>query len=290
MTADLHTHSLHSDGTTTPAVNAALAAEAGLAGFALTDHDTFDGWEEARAACADHGLEFIPGVELSTEWRGAGVHILGYWPDREHAELAAECDRLRWERARRAEGMVIRLAALGMDVDIERVRAIAGTAPIGRPHVAAAMVEAGVVPDADAAFAEWIGEGMPAYEPKHALHPVEAVRLLRAAGGAPVLAHPGLSLRGPLEDPEPPDAREGSRGGVPLDLVDEMVSAGLLGIEADHAGHPVNVADRWRQVARTRDLIVTGSSDFHGMRKEVTIGMRTTPAAAWTALAEAAKR
>jgi predicted metal-dependent phosphoesterase TrpH len=285
MTADMHTHTVHSDGTTTPSVNAALAAQAGLRALALTDHDTFAGWEEAREACARRGLVFVPGIELSTEWRGAGVHVLGYWPDPDHPELAAECARLRHERARRAEGMVARLAALGMEVDMERIRAIAGTAPIGRPHVAAAMVEAGVVADIDAAFTEWIGEGMPAYEPKHALHPVEAVRLLRAAGGAPVLAHPGLSLRDPLADPGEPASPE---GGVPLDLVDEMVAAGLAGIEADHAGHPADVADRWRNVAQRRHLVVTGSSDFHGTRKDVPIGIRTTSAPAWTALREEA--
>lgn len=271
MVADLHTHSLHSDGTTTPSQNASLAAAVGLRGLALTDHDTFAGWEEAAHACAHLGVEFVPGVELSAEWEGAGIHLLGYWPDPDHPDLAAECRRLHAERDRRAVAMVGRLATLGMEVDLERVRALAGGAPIGRPHVATAMVEARVVPDEDTAFGKWIGEGLPAYEPKRALDPVRAVRLLRAAGGVPVLAHPGLSWRD----------RE---GGVPLLLVDEMVEAGLVGIEADHVGHRPEVADRWRNVAVRRHLVVTGSSDFHGKHEDVPIGANTTSAAAWAAL------
>jgi 3',5'-nucleoside bisphosphate phosphatase len=276
VVADLHTHTLHSDGTTTPTRNAELAAAAGLAAFALTDHDTFAGWEEAEAAAARLGVGFVPGVELSAEWEGRGIHVLGYWPDPDHPELAAECRRLRTERGRRAAAMVERLAEHGLAVDLERVTALAGTAPIGRPHIAAAMVEAGVVPDVGTAFRDWIGEGGPAHEPKRALAPADAVRLLRAAGGVPVLAHPGTSCR--------------DLGGVPLALVDDLVAAGLAGIEADHVGHDPEVAARWREVAARRHLAVTGSSDFHGARADVGIGASTTGEGACAALrAEAAR-
>jgi 3',5'-nucleoside bisphosphate phosphatase len=270
--ADLHTHSVRSDGLTTPSENAALAAAGGIDVIALTDHDTFAGWEECAAACERHGVRFVPGVELSTELDGRSIHVLGYWPDPDHPALRAECDRLRGERDRRATVMVDRLRAAGLDVDLERVRALAGGAPIGRPHLAEAMVEAGVVPDHEAAFTDWIGESGAAYEPKHALDPVAAVRLLRAAGAASVLAHPGAD-----------------RGGVITDaLVDEMAAAGLTGIEADALGHDAAVAGRWRNAAVARHLVVTGSSDFHGRRKAARIGERTTKPAALEALAQAA--
>jgi 3',5'-nucleoside bisphosphate phosphatase len=271
LTADLHTHTTHSDGTTSPATNVGLAVAAGLSAVAITDHDTFSGLEEAVAAARTRGIELIPGVELSTEWRGAGIHVLGYWPDPDHPELAAECLRLRSERERRARVMVERLNALGIPVELERVLAIADGAPIGRPHLALAIVETGAVPDIDTAFVELIAEDGPAYEPKHALAPAEGVRLVCAAGGVPVLAHPGLSWR-----------REA--GGVPLHLVDELVDAGLAGIEADHAAHPPDVAGRWRQVAQQRGLVVTGSSDFHGVRKDTSIGARTTATVVWKSL------
>jgi predicted metal-dependent phosphoesterase TrpH len=272
-TIDLHTHSRYSDGLTTPGENAALAAAEGVTVLALTDHDTFDGWDAAGEACARHGVAFVPGVELSAEWEGHSVHVLGYWPDREDAALAAECERLRGERDRRAGVMVERLHAAGAEVSLARVHEIAGGAPIGRPHLAAAMVEAGVVEDFAAAFDDWIGDGGRAYEPKRALHPVQAVGLLLAAGAAAVLAHPGS---GRLE------------GGIPVPLVDEMAAAGLTGIEADAAGHDLAVADRWRQLARARDLLVTGSSDFHGRHPDARIGSRTTAPEAFEALGDAA--
>jgi len=192
---DLHTHSLRSDGTTTPAQNAALAAEQGLPGVALTDHDTMDGWVEAAEACAKHGLRFVPGVELSTELAGRSVHLLGYYVDPDYAPLVDECDRLRNERERRAHAMVAKLNSLGLDVTFDDVAARAGNAPIGRPHIAAAMVAAGYVEDLDGAFDGFIEDGGPAYVPKHALAPEDGVRLIRAAGGVAVLAHPGISTR-----------------------------------------------------------------------------------------------
>jgi 3',5'-nucleoside bisphosphate phosphatase len=273
LTADLHTHTTHSDGTTSPAENFAMAAAAGLSAIAITDHDTFEGLEEAHAASLRTGVELIPGVELSTEWQGAGIHILGYWTDPDHPELAAECRRLRTERHRRARVMVERLEAMGIPVSFARVVELAGQAPIGRPHVAAAIVESGAVADMDAAFDELIGEDGPAYEPKHALTPVEGVRLLHEAGGVAVLAHPALSWR--RED-----------GGVPLALVDDLVGAGLAGVEAEHAAHAPDAVDRWRRIADQRGLVVTGSSDFHGVRKEAAIGERTTANVVWHSLRE----
>ncbi|MBA2529095.1 MAG: PHP domain-containing protein, partial [Euzebyales bacterium] len=131
MVFDLHTHSTCSDGTTRPAENVALAARAGLRGVALTDHDTTAGWDEAAQACDEHGVELVPGVELSTELGERGVHILGYWVDPAHPEFAAECDRLRLERERRAAAILARLASLGVEVSMDAVRGSAAGAPVG---------------------------------------------------------------------------------------------------------------------------------------------------------------
>lgn len=263
---DLHTHTTFSDGTTTPEENAALAATAGLSAVALTDHDTLDGWDRMAAACREAGVGFVPGIELSAESDGVSVHLLGYWVDPADAALRAECDRLRGERERRARVMTARLAERGVPVTWEEVAAIAGHAPIGRPHLAAALIAHGAAADTDEAFRTWLREDGPVHEPKRALHPVDAVRLIRAAGGAAVLAHPGLTF-----------------GGLPDDLaaaaplLDALCEAGVRGLEADHAAHDEQSTERWRQAAAARALLVTGASDFHGERKAVRIGSRTTP-------------
>lgn len=254
---DLHTHSLRSDGTLAPAAVVDLAARAGLAGLALTDHDTTAGWVEAAAACAARGLTFVPGIELSAEARGHSVHLLGYWVDAGDPDLVAECERLRGERDVRATAMLSRLRALGVEVSAERVRAIAGGAPVGRPHIAAAMVEAGTVAGIDEAFDRYLADGRPAFQPKQALDAADAVGLLRAAGGVAVLAHPGCS-------------------GIAPALFDRLADAGLAGVECDHPGHEPALAERWRRETLRRGLVVTGASDFHGNRKEVKIGERTT--------------
>lgn len=261
---DLHTHSTRSDGTTTPAQTVRLAAEQGLAGLALSDHDTMDGWDEAAQECARAGLRFVPGVELSTELAGRSVHLLGYFVDRAYEPLVGECDRLRHERLRRATAIVERLAAMGVALELADVVRRAGDAPIGRPHIAAAMVAAGVVEDLDGAFDGYIEDGGPAYVAKHALSPQAGVSLIIDAGGAAVLAHPGISTR---------DAP------VDLALLDRLVLSGLAGVEADHAAHDDEARRFWREAASTRGLYVTGSSDFHGTRKESLIGASTTDAA-----------
>jgi 3',5'-nucleoside bisphosphate phosphatase len=260
---DLHTHTVRSDGTTTPTENVRLAAHAHLSGIAITDHDTLAGWDEAADACAQAGITFVPGIELSCEASGRGVHLLGYWVDPDHEPLRRECARMRTERDRRVDEMLDRLRALGVEIDADAVRARANGAPAGRPHVAAVMVEAGIVPDVQAAFDGYLRDGGPAYVEKRALDPAAGVELLRAAGGVAVLAHPGLS------------GRDG--GPVTAALLDRLVAAGLAGIEAEHAGHDEAMISLWTDLARIHGLEVTGSSDFHGMRKELCIGDRATP-------------
>lgn len=259
---DLHTHTVFSDGCNSPAENAALAAAVGLTGIALTDHDTTAGWIQMHEACIAHGLDFVPGIELSAEERGHSVHVLGYWVDDSHPALVAECSRLAVERLVRAEGMVARLQDLGVEITMEDVLRRAGDAPVTRPHVAEALVDRGAVPDVATAFDRYLADGGPADVQKRALSPEAAVGLIRSAGGAAVLAHPAVEKR--------------TGGVIDEALLDRMVAAGLAGVEADHPGHDEVDAARWRELARTRDLLVTGSSDFHGRYDDEQMGCCTT--------------
>ena len=180
------------DGTFPPERVVRLAAERGLDVLALTDHDTTAGLAVAEATGREVGVRVVPGVEFSAEHLGASVHVLAYWCDPEHPAFQEELTRLRDDRRLRGEGMVAKLQALGYDISFERVREIAKGGNIVRPHVAQAMVEAGIVATEKEAFERFISDGGPAYVPKHALDPVAAVGLIGAAGGVCVLAHPGM--------------------------------------------------------------------------------------------------
>ena len=259
---DLHTHTNHSDGTFAPAELVELALRRGLDVVAITDHDTTDGIDEAAAAGGAFGVEVVPGVELSAEYQGTSVHVLCFWMDPSDEELRAELGRLRDERFRRGELMVERLHALGYPVSFERVREIAGAGVIVRPHVAQAMVEAGIVATEEEAFDRFIGDGGPAHVPKHALHPLDAVSLIRGAGGVCVLAHPGMW---------------GHQSSVPHDLIEAMAAAGMGGLEADAGDHTPEQREHYREMARRLGLVVTGGSDCHGTRYDpVRLGSVTT--------------
>ena len=259
---DLHTHTNHSDGTFTPLELVGLASQRGLEVVAITDHDTTDGIEEATGAGREFGVDVVPGVEFSAEHQGTSVHVLCYWMDREDEGLQAELVRLRSERFLRGEVMVEKLRSLGYPVSFERVREIAGNGNIVRPHVAQALVEAGVVADEEEAFDRLIGDDGPAYVPKHALEPLEALELVRRAGGACVLAHPGMwSAEAP----------------VPEDLIEAMAEAGMAGLEADHSDHTPEQREHYRDLAKRLGLVVTGGSDCHGTRFDpVRLGSVTT--------------
>jgi 3',5'-nucleoside bisphosphate phosphatase len=261
---DLHTHTVYSDGTFSPRELLELARHRGLDVVAVTDHDTTDGLAEAFASGEEMGVEVIPGVEFSTVREGDGVHILCYLMDPSHPELVAELRRLREDRFSRGERMVGKLRELGYPITFERVREIARGGNIIRPHVAQALVEAGVVPTLREAFSEeLIGSGGRAYVQKHALHPLEAIALIHRAGGACVLAHPGTW-------------REAAP--VPDDVIDELAEAGVDGLEALHPEHTPELQARYVALAEARGLIWTGSSDCHGTRYDpVRLGMRRTP-------------
>jgi 3',5'-nucleoside bisphosphate phosphatase len=260
--SDLHTHSTFSDGTETPTRNVRLAAERGLTGIGVTDHDTFAGLEEAVTAGAEAGIEIVPGIEFSAEYDGASLHVLGYWVDPGHEPLREELRRLTDTRFRRGEMMVEKLQEAGYDISFESVRRVAGDDLIARPHVAQAMVEAGIVRTEKEAFDRYIADGGVAYVPKHALHPVDALRLIGDAGGVCVLAHPAMWK---------------GNGSVPDELIEEMAEGGMVGLEVDHPDHDDDVRARYREMAGRLDLVPTGSSDCHGARYDFRLGCHSTP-------------
>ena len=259
---DLHTHSRESDGTNTVAENVALAIERGLAGIAITDHDTTAGYADADAAAAGTDLRIVPGIEFSAEYDGASLHVLAYWLDPANPALVAELRRLTDTRFRRGELMVEKLRELGYDISFEQVRAIAGDDLIARPHIAQAMVEAGIVATEREAFDRFISDGGIAYVPKHALAPMDALALIRDAGGVCVLAHPAMWK---------------GNGSVPDALIEEMAAAGMGGLEVDHPDHDEAQRTRYRQLAMRLELVPTGASDCHGERYDYRLGSETTP-------------
>jgi predicted metal-dependent phosphoesterase TrpH len=272
---DLHTHSNRSDGTFEPVEVVRLAAERGLDVVALTDHDTTDGLAEALTTGAEVGVEMVPGVEFSAEYERTSIHVLCYWMDVESAELQAELQRLRDDRFRRGELMVEKLQNLGFDISFLRVREIAGGENIVRPHVAQAMVEAGVVATEKEAFDLWIADGRPAHVAKHALDPVDAVALIRSAGGVCVLAHPGMW---------------GDASSVPEELIAAMAGAGMGGLEVDHPDHDDAKREHYRGLAGRLGLVPTGGSDCHGERYEpVRLGSSLCDADSFAALRDLAR-
>jgi predicted metal-dependent phosphoesterase TrpH len=260
---DLHTHTTYSDGTLTPPELVQLAVERDLAVLAVTDHDSTEGLSQAFDAAAGTELEIVPGVEFSTVHDGHGIHVLAYWMDLEDEEFQAELRRLREDRWTRGQRMVKRLQELGHPISFDRVEEIAEGKNIVRPHIAQALVEAEVVSSIDEAFTpELIANDGRAYVEKHALDPVDALALIKRARGVAVVAHPGLF-------------REGL--GVPDEVLERMVEAGLDGIEAAHPDHPPEAEERYRDMARQRELVATGSSDCHGTRYDpIRLGSVTT--------------
>jgi 3',5'-nucleoside bisphosphate phosphatase len=265
MLIDLHTHSSVSDGTETPAELLATARAAGLDVLALTDHDTTAGWAAAEAA-RPPGLTVIPGMELSCRWFPSdqppiSVHLLAYLFDPDHPALAAERLRLRTERLGRAEKIVAALAADGHPVVWERIVEGCAGGVVGRPHIARALVEAGVADSVDHAFATLLHHGSPYYVAKADTEVRDGIALIRAAGGVPVFAHGLATARGRV---------------VGDDAIVTMTDAGLLGLEVDHPDHTPEQREHLRGLADDLGLISTGSSDYHGANKPTPIAACTT--------------
>lgn len=250
MAADLHVHTTASDGTLTPAEAVRAAITAGLTAVAITDHDTTAGLAPAAEAAraAEQPIRVVPGVEVNTDavidGRTREVHVLGYLFDPSSPSLEAELQRLRLARYERAKQILKKLERLKLPVSFARVEEIAAGGPLGRPHIAQALVEAGYAGSVLEAFRLYLGIGKPAYVERYKLTPEEAVRLIRAAGGAAVLAHPRLIGEESIIAP--------------------LVAAGLAGIEARYPEHSRGQTRRYSALARRYGLVVTGGSDAHG--------------------------
>lgn len=259
---DVHTHSAHSDGTTTPTEIVELASALGLAGIALTDHDTIDGWDEARTAAERTGIAFIPGVEITTKYDGYSVHLLAYGIDPAETELQAELARIRMSRVSRAQEMVRRLSS-EYDIDWAGVSEhLPDGATVGRPHIADTLVARGHFADRGEVFTRILHPASPFYVSTYAIDTVSAIRLVSNAGGVSVLAHPAAVRQ---------------RGPVPPARVREFRDAGLWGIELDHPENRTEWTAPLRELAVDLGLEVTGASDYHGAGKMNQLGERTSP-------------
>lgn len=254
MRIDLHTHSNRSDGTDTPAELIRSAAEvARLDVVALTDHDATTGWDEAQAEADRVGIRLVKGIEISTVFRGESVHLLGYEFDPHDTALVDELARVLGGRDARLPLMLERLAEHGIDITIDDVVAQSGDAAAsGRPHVADAMVAKGYITHRDEAFDGWLNTGGKAYVDRYSAPLETAIELVTAAGGRTVIAHPWS---------------RGSRHVIDREALTGLNAAGLDGIEVDHNDHDQQARAELRAIAVDLDLVMTGSSDYHGTGK-----------------------
>ncbi|MBS0025561.1 PHP domain-containing protein [Microbacterium paraoxydans] len=259
--ADLHLHSNHSDGTESPAEVMRQVHAHGVRTAALTDHDRTSGWTEAGDAAVALGMTFLPGMELSAKHEWRSVHVLGYLFDPEDSALRAETDRIRDDRIGRAERIV---RNIGRDYDLHWDDVVAQTtldATVGRPHIADALVARGIVRDRTEAFDGILHPREGYYEPHYAPDPLTAVRLITEAGGVAVIAHPVTAGRDRM---------------MPVAYIERLIAAGLGGFEVDHRENTAQGKRILRELAERHDLIVTGSSDYHGTGKPNRPGENTT--------------
>lgn len=242
--ADLHCHTTASDGLLTPTELISLAAELGLKGIGITDHDTIQGWHEAEEAGRKYHIQILRGIELSTEWQGKEVHILGYEIDASSHCLNDKLKYLRQARELRTLKILERLKAQGIHIDMTEVQQFAQGESVGRPHIAHALMKRGYVESIEEGFARFLGMGAPAYVPRYRMTPEEGIELVRTAHGVAVLAHPGVHH---LEE------------GIPT-----WVNIGLQGIEVIHSDHNPEDVEKFSAIAEEYHLLTTGGSDFHG--------------------------
>jgi len=247
MYADLHLHTHFSDGTYSPKQVVGQAQSHGLAAMALTDHDTVEGCMPAALACEEAGIEFVPGTELTAEQEGNELHILGYFIDTQNSRLLNEIARFQGVRQNRIREMVARLQQLRVPLEVESVFALANCRAPGRPHVARALVQAGLCASLDEAFERFLKKNRPAWVPKFKMSAASAIELIHQAGGVAVLAHPGLNRSD--------------------EVIPGMAEAGLDGIECFHTKHSTATSEHYLEIADRFELLVTGGSDCHGLSK-----------------------
>lgn len=252
---DLHIHTSASDGTFSPLEIIQMATRAGLQAISITDHDTTEGSRQALARRIPTGLHFITGVEISTqapaECKVTGsLHILGYGIDPDFKPLGDALEQLRAARNQRTHHIVQRLNQMGIDLTLEQVKAEVGRSTPGRPHVARALIKAGVAADVNEAFEKWIGQDAPAYVGKKRLPCEQTFELIKAAGGISVLAHPYL-----IKCPTP--------NGLET-LIQKLKALGLEGLEVYYPDHKPTSVQHYLTIAETHGLLITGGTDFHG--------------------------
>jgi len=256
--ADLHLHTLFSDGTYTPEELFRESKRAGLSAIAITDHDAISAIEPAIALGQESGIEVIPGIELTAEYDGLEVHILGYLLDHKNKALLEKLDVLKQNRIERIYKITEKLKDIGVNLSAQSVFDIAGRGTPGRLHVARAMAKEGIIQSVYEAFAKYIGDKGPAYVCHFKFTPLEAIKLIKDTGGIPVLAHPYVI---------------GSQ-----ELIFEFIQSGIMGLEAYYPEHNLSLTESYLQIAHKYNLVVTGGSDCHGKAKpEVKIGMIKIP-------------
>lgn len=250
MYYDLHIHSSASDGTLTPAQVVEQAAQLGLPGIAITDHDTIDGIDPAFSHRLKHDLpiDLIPGIEMNTEAGDEEIHVLGYFIDHRYPPLLEHLAHIKDARLLRATKMVQRLRDMGFGISLEQVQRLSGSDLIARPHVAMALMEKGYVFSVKEAFGKYIGKGRPAYVSRYKFTPDEALSLIRNAGGISVLAHPGLIRN--------------------KSVINEMIEKGVEGLEVYYPEHTRDETAFFKTLALQHGLLITGGSDFHGIGRE----------------------
>jgi predicted metal-dependent phosphoesterase TrpH len=252
---DLHSHSTASDGTLDPAAVAKLAKESGLSAWALTDHDTVAGVAAAAAASGELGIDFLPGIEISAEYRHPGIlHILGYGIDPASAVLTDLTQQLIAGRDNRNPKIIRKLQELGIAITMEEVEQEAGGGVVGRPHIAAILQRKGYVSSIKQAFDRYLAPGGAAYFDKERLTPRQALEMIRQSGGLPVLAHP-VQLR--------------TENDAQLErIVKDLMDLGLAGMEVIHSDHTPALVEKYTHLADRFHLLKTGGSDFHGAKKQ----------------------
>ena len=245
MKADLHIHTIYSDGLLSPAQVVRKADERNLKVIAITDHDTIEGIPEAlEEAKRSQKLEVIPGIEINTDYKGEDVHILGYYVDYRGDYLKNILENLQHKRTERAKNIAKKLRELGIPIYFDEIRSKALGPSVGRPHVAAVLVEKGFAVSTEDAFIKYLNRGRPAYVPRERLTPFAAVDIIKRSSGIPVLAHPGLIKS--------------------QHIVDELIEYGIMGIEVYHKEHTRLQAKHYIKVAKYHGLLLTGGSDCHG--------------------------
>jgi hypothetical protein len=256
--ADLHVHSLHSDGTYTSAQLVKEAIARGISALAITDHDSTEGLAEALAEAKNTDLEIIPGIELTAQHENQEVHILGYFLDYQNKELLEQLKLMRLNRVQRVHKIIENLEGLGVKLNPETVFAIYGKATVGRMHIARALVKDKLVSSTAEAFRKYIGDRSPAYVLGFRLSVPEAIKMIKSAGGRPVLAHPYL-----LDNDS---------------LINEFVGYGIEGIEVYYPEHSQSMVNFYLELAKNLNLLVTGGTDFHGSAKpQIKLGMIKVP-------------